>query len=186
MDKNKLSSYIKKALIKTKTYQARWNRYWIDHRDQMYGRERVGVDKFGNQYYQYYSYHGLPTKRVVIYKFFDTNNFHNDPHFIGWLRRNELLPPTPEQLEKLYLEHDAFVQRGIEWDEQQKLMIEQFKDKKKELDEIYEREQLNSIAKEWDRGLQAIDTTEIAVFTELDQIQKDFLDELNYILAKDK
>jgi hypothetical protein len=41
---------------------------------------------------------------------------HQDPHFLGWLRRNEMLPPTPEELDRLYLEHDAFVARGIEWD----------------------------------------------------------------------
>jgi len=35
---------------------------------------------------------------------------------LGWLRRNEILPPTPDELERLYLEHDAFVARGMEWD----------------------------------------------------------------------
>ena len=101
------------------------------------------MDRHGNKYYQYYSYHGLPTKRIVLYKFFDTNCFHQDPHFIGWLRKNEVLPPTPEELERLYLEHDAFIQRGIAWDEEQKLIIEEFDRKKKELDEKYDREPLS-------------------------------------------
>ena len=82
----------------------------------MLGRDRVGIDKYGNKYYQYYSYHGLPTKRIVLYKFGDTNYFDQDPHFVGWLRKNEILPPTPEELERLYLEHDAFIQRALEWD----------------------------------------------------------------------
>jgi len=30
-----------------------------------------------------------------------------------------LIAPTPEELERLYLEHDAFVQRGLEWDNEQ-------------------------------------------------------------------
>jgi hypothetical protein len=32
----------------------------------------------------------------------------NDPHFTAWLHRQEILPPTPEELEKLYLDHEAF------------------------------------------------------------------------------
>jgi hypothetical protein len=28
-------------------------------------RELIGVDKFGNKYYQYYSFYGLPHRREV-------------------------------------------------------------------------------------------------------------------------
>jgi NADH:ubiquinone oxidoreductase subunit len=93
-------------------------KFLIKQKDDALGRDRVGVDRFGNKYYQYYSYHGLPTKRIVLYKFFGTNQFNQDPHFLGWLRRNQILPPTQEELERLYIEHDAFVQKGIEWDEE--------------------------------------------------------------------
>ena len=58
---------------------------------------------------------------------------------MGWLRRNEILPPTPEELERLYLEHDAFIERGLQWDEEQKAIIEEFKRQKAELDEKYDR-----------------------------------------------
>ena len=51
-----------------------------------------------------------------MYKFEDGNRFHQDPHFIGWLRKNEMIAPTPEQLEQLYLNHDAFIERAIDWD----------------------------------------------------------------------
>lgn len=47
----------------------------------------MGIDKFGNKYYQYYSFHGLPTRRMVMYKFLEENRFHQDPHFVGWLHR---------------------------------------------------------------------------------------------------
>ena len=47
--------------------------------------------------------------------------------------------PTPEQLERLYLEHDAFVARGIEWDQEQQEILSAFDNKKKELDEKYDR-----------------------------------------------
>lgn len=88
MDKIKLLGLkrLEKVLVKTKTFQKRITRFWIQQKDDSFGRQRIGVDKFGNQYYQYYSYHGLPTKRIVLYKFFDTNCFHQDPHFVGWLR----------------------------------------------------------------------------------------------------
>lgn len=129
--------------------QNKVRRFVIDQKDQSLGRTKIGTDKFGNKYYQYYSFHGLPTKRIVLYKFFDTNCFHQDPHFLGWLRRNELLPPTPEELEKLYLEHDSFIQRGIEWDKEQQALIDEFNRKKKELDDKFDREDVSKIG-EWD------------------------------------
>ena len=70
----------------------------------------------------------------MLYKFYGTNCFDQDPHFVGWLRRNEILPPTPEDLERLYLEHDAFIQKGIEWDREQLDIIKHFKNKKAEID----------------------------------------------------
>jgi NADH dehydrogenase [ubiquinone] 1 alpha subcomplex assembly factor 2 len=36
--------------------------------DMKQSRELVGFDREGNKYYQYYSYHGLPTKRMVEFK----------------------------------------------------------------------------------------------------------------------
>ena len=88
--------------------RSKFRQWYIKQKDDAIGRELIGMDKFGNRYYQYYSFHGLPTKRMVMYKFFDTNKFNIDPHFISWMLRQEILPPTPEELEKLYLEHDAF------------------------------------------------------------------------------
>ena len=79
--------------------RSRYRRWYVTWKDQKFGRERINTDRFGNSYYQYYSYHGLPTRRVVLYKFEANNKFHQDPHFIGWLRRNELMAPTPEELE---------------------------------------------------------------------------------------
>lgn len=58
---------------------------------------------------------------------------------MGWLRRNEILPPTPEELERLYLEHDAFIERALQWDEEQIAIIEEFQRQKAEIDEKYDR-----------------------------------------------
>lgn len=101
--KKKFFVSLDKAILKLGRRRSKFRQWYIKNKDEAIGREIVGTDKFGNKYYQYYSYHGLPTKRIVLYKFFDTNKFHNDPHFLGWLFRQDILPPTPEELEKLYL-----------------------------------------------------------------------------------
>lgn len=85
----------------------------MKNKDEALGRELLAVDRYGNKYYQYYSFHGLPTRRIVLYKFFDTNKFHVDPHFVSWLHRQEILPPTMAELETLYLDHDAFKERAL-------------------------------------------------------------------------
>lgn len=69
------------------TKRSRFRQWYIKNKDDALGREMVGMDKFGNKYYQYYSFHGLPTRRMVMYKFIEDNKFHVDPHFVGWLHR---------------------------------------------------------------------------------------------------
>ena len=123
---------------------------------------------------------------------------HQDPHFLGWLRRNEMLPPTPEELDRLYLEHDAFVARGIEWDNEQKLIIEEFKQKKKELDDKYDRSLLTE-GTEWTPGKSATermneeldeyaskDETTMVVLSEIDQEEQFYLAEYDKLYKKDK
>ena len=175
---------------------AKWQRFLVQQRDNLLGRERIGVDRHGNKYYQYFSYHGLPTKRIVLYKFFDTNCIHQDPHFVGWLRRNEILPPTPEELERLYLEHDAFVQRGIEWDEEQRAIIEQFNDKKKELDEKYDRPESLPEPRSWIPGTKSSDVkvdpsaeaqdedeqeTGLTTYSNVDEMEKMYMEEFERV-----
>jgi len=50
------------------------------------------------------------------------------------LRRNELIAPTPEELERRYIDHDAFVERGLEWDRDQVNMLEAWNKRQKMLD----------------------------------------------------
>ena len=78
-----------KLIGKVASERSKFRRKYVQYKDEKFGRERVATDRFGNNYYQYYSYHGLPTRRIVLYKFEDANRFHQDPHFIGWLRKNE-------------------------------------------------------------------------------------------------
>ncbi len=44
-------------------------RWWREHVNKMKDismqRELVGVDKYGNKYYQYFSFYGLPHRREV-------------------------------------------------------------------------------------------------------------------------
>jgi hypothetical protein len=45
-------------------------RLWREHvnkmKDVSMQRELVGVDKYGNKYYQYFSFYGLPHRREVL------------------------------------------------------------------------------------------------------------------------
>ena len=139
MDRLKLQAFktFERLLSKVASGRSWYRRRYVAWKDEKFGRERVNTDRYGNSYYQYYSYHGLPTRRIVLYKFIDGHRYHQDPHFIGWLRKNEMIAPTPEELEQLYLKHDAFVERGLEWDEKERLMLEAWEEKKLELDEKY-------------------------------------------------
>ena len=57
----------------------------------------------------------MPTKRIAYYKHFTLNKWYKDAHFNGWLHRIDALPPTKEQLERLYLEDAERKQKAIEW-----------------------------------------------------------------------
>ena len=105
-------------LLKSANLRSRLKNDYVKRKDEGLGRECIGTDKYGNNYYQYYSFHGLPTRRIVLYKFFENNKFNIDPNFVGWLHRREIMAPTPEELAKRYLEHDAFIERGIAWDQE--------------------------------------------------------------------
>ena len=65
-----------KLISKVASERSKFRRKYIQYKDEKFGRERVATDRFGNSYYQYYSYHGLPTRRIVLYKFLDQNRFH--------------------------------------------------------------------------------------------------------------
>lgn len=53
----------------------------------------IGTDRFGNKYYQYYSYYGLPTRREVHFK--DPYAFAlKDLVYFRWLHNQEFDPPT--------------------------------------------------------------------------------------------
>jgi len=49
-----------------------------------------------------------------------------------------MLPPTPEGLEKAYLEHDAFKERALQWDKSDELYLKEWRARKLELDSKFE------------------------------------------------
>lgn len=67
---------LEKVLMQVASKRSKFRRRYIQYKDDKFGRERIASDRYGNNYYQYYSYHGLPTRRIVLYKFFDGNRFH--------------------------------------------------------------------------------------------------------------
>lgn len=56
-----------------------------EFQDIKLNRELVGIDKFGNKYYQYFSYYGLPTRREV-----KTNSMENEKEALFVLGLNVL------------------------------------------------------------------------------------------------
>ena len=156
MDRIKLKALqgLEKVLSKVASGKSWYRRRYVQWKDDKFGRERVNTDRYGNSYYQYYSYHGLPTRRIVLYKYYDEHRFIQDPHFVGWLRKNEMIAPTPEELEQLYLKHDAFIERGIEWDENEKQLLKAWEERKLELDEKFpdQRQQIGAVH-EWNPNI---------------------------------
>lgn len=126
-----LKDAIEKVYQKTEKVVGSHESIRREQRDQMLGREIVGQDKHGNTYYQYYSYHGLPTRRLVTYNFFQQNKWHIDVHFQDWLFKRKALPPTPHELNQLYLEDEERMHNALEWDLQEEQAV---------LKEKYEKE----------------------------------------------
>jgi hypothetical protein len=102
------------------------------YQDQKENRELLVVDKYGNRYYQYYSYHGLPTRRVVLNNMRSFNTWDDDPFMLSWLQKRRITQPTQEELEKMYIENEEFQRRGLEWDKKEREMIEAWKTKQRE------------------------------------------------------
>jgi len=107
-------------------------------------RELIVVDKYGNRYYQYYSYHGLPTKRVVVHNMKGFNKWDDDPYMMAWLEKRRVNPPTQEELEKLYIQTEELQRRGLEWDRKERALIDEWKKKQQEALEK-ERKETKSI-----------------------------------------
>jgi NADH:ubiquinone oxidoreductase subunit len=101
-------------------------------RDDRENRELVVVDKYGNKYYQYYSHHGLPTRRIVHLNMVSFNKWHDDPIMLGWLERRRINAPTQEELEQEYIKHEEFLRKGLEWDRKEKALIETYRKKRDE------------------------------------------------------
>jgi len=102
------------------------------YQDVNENRELLVVDKYGNRYYQYYSQHGLPTRRVVLNNMKSFNTWDDDPFMLSWLQKRRITPPTQEELEKMYIEQEEFQKRGLEWDKKEREMIEAWKSKQRE------------------------------------------------------
>lgn len=72
--------------------------FFREMENQKEARIEVGEDKFGNKYYQYYSFVGLPSRRECQYIDRSTFHIHRDLGFYKWMYRHQELPPTKEDL----------------------------------------------------------------------------------------
>lgn len=64
--------------------------------DRKQNRELVGEDRFGNRYYQYYSFFGLPTRREIRFKH-DIDFAMKDLVYYQWLHHQRYDPPTESE-----------------------------------------------------------------------------------------
>lgn len=90
-------------------------------------RELIITDKLGNRYYQYYSHHGIPARRIVHLNMKSFNRWEDDPIMLGWLNRKENYAPSQEELEKKYIEQEEFQRRGIEWDKKEEKLLNEYR-----------------------------------------------------------
>ena len=97
-----------------------------DWTESKLNREKVGEDRFGNEYYQYYSHYGLPTRKEIRYVNWNRAKSIEDVHFFPWLRSQEFLPPTEEGLKLLYIQ-----------DKERRLKAIKYNKESKELDDAY-------------------------------------------------
>jgi hypothetical protein len=100
--------------------------------DEKENRELVVVDKYGNKYYQYYSNHGVPSRRFVNLNMIAHNKWHDDIFMKAWLEKRRDVPPTQEELEKMYIQLEEFQRKGLEWDRNEAKLMEEFRKKQKE------------------------------------------------------
>lgn len=112
--------------------------------DKQYNRELIVVDKYQNRYYQHYSNEGLPTKKYVYINMTSLNKWQEDPTMQGWLQGRRENPPSQEELEKIYIQEEELVRRGIEWDKKERKLIEEYR-KKRENALMEEREETKAI-----------------------------------------
>eukprot|EP01017_Pseudomicrothorax_dubius_P045895 TRINITY_DN8015_c0_g1_i1.p1 TRINITY_DN8015_c0_g1~~TRINITY_DN8015_c0_g1_i1.p1 ORF type:complete len:132 (-),score=27.08 TRINITY_DN8015_c0_g1_i1:122-517(-) len=89
-------------------------------------RKLVGVDKFGNKYYQYYTDEGEELKRVCEYNV-GISEDNIDPNWDAWLRRMQKVPYTNEELEKLYDEQDNMREAAYDYEKRDAEMMREFR-----------------------------------------------------------
>ena len=75
--------------------------FLMEYQDQKEARVKIGQDKFGNDYYQYYSHFGLPTRREC--ELIDRYRYHiyRDNAYYCWMMKQQLLPPTKTEIRNL-------------------------------------------------------------------------------------
>lgn len=117
-------------------------------RNHKLNREYVGRDKFGNSYYQYYSYLGLPTRREVQYVEEERTKPYRDTAFFWWMNKTDKLPPTDSDLKLYYDKERERKAKAIAWDKKQKELDIAFYAKREAIDGKWQKPEAFKI-EEW-------------------------------------
>lgn len=109
-----------------------FNKFLKKFRNSSSGRDFVGGDMYGNEYFQVHDGDGYPIKREVVYK----EGIHNsimDPVWADWLKGSEKLPPKKEEIDdsfKGYLNRKTI---GEEFDKRDEEMMVKFREAMKKV-----------------------------------------------------
>lgn len=113
-------------------------RKWTEiMRDHKLNREYVGRDKFGNKYYQYYSFLGLPTRRECEFVDWERLKPFRDTAYFWWMNKNDNLPPSDQDLKLYYDQERERKAKAIAWDKQQKELDVAFYARRTEIGETW-------------------------------------------------
>ena len=117
---------------------SRWVRRFVkDWKESGQNREKVGEDKYGNEYFQYYSDYGLPTKKEVRHVNWRRPQLFEDVHFFSWLRRQSLDPPSETELKKLYEEDRVRKLNALKYNKISKELDEAYYERKAKIENLW-------------------------------------------------
>lgn len=96
----------------------------------------------------------------------------------------------------MYLEHDAFIEKALQWDKNEELYLREWNARKEELDSKYEERKLLGKDKDeqtveaWDpsktKDNEIIEQKAMVHMTEIDLMERDWMREYDELLRKDK
>lgn len=113
-------------------------------RESKQNREKVGEDKYGNEYYVRYSSYGLPYRKEIRYVNWNRAKSYEDVHFFAWLRKQEYMPPTEDELKQLYVDEKERKMKAIKYNKMSKELDAAYYQRKALVEQVWNDRPLNA------------------------------------------